>query len=460
MSIYQQLADQFINEIESGQRVVGARMPSLRQLAKQQSVSMSTVVSCYQELESQGWIHSRPQSGYFVSPKRAVHATPQWVQFTSKVSQVKKSAPAQTLDPGPLGISTTANDEQSVVELERSFRRALRRIGDRLNHYPHIQGEPSLRSALADHYAKLDLCFTLDEVVVTSGCMSSIKTALEACTKEGDTIAISSPCFQGILELLGKMSRKIIEIPSLDDGIDLDQLESHLKHQRVAGAIFCTSHMNPQGISMSAKQKQRLALLANQYQVPVIEDDVYLELSYTTQTPLPAKYYDKGGYVLWCGSVSKSLSPGYRIGWCLPGRYLESYKSHFACASYGVALPTQLAVADFIASGQYAKHLKRRRHQLLNLRQQYLQYLGPNLPSDVKISSPQGGMVLWIQIPGLNHHTFAQAVANHRLDVRLGHLFSTLDLYTDCVRINIGYPLQGQAMADLKLLIRLIEQSR
>ncbi|MFS1428445.1 PLP-dependent aminotransferase family protein, partial [Vibrio splendidus] len=348
------------------------------------------------------------------------------------------------------------NDEQSIVELERSFRRATRRMSSRLNHYPDTQGEPMLRQALSTHFAKLDVHFSPEEMVITAGCMSAIKAALESCTKQGDTIAISSPCFNGILELLGQMSRKIIEIPSLDDGVDLQQLEAHLKNKRVDAAIFCTSHMNPQGINMSATQKQKLAELANHYRVPIIEDDVYLELSYSSHTPLPAKYYDKGGYVLWCGSVSKSLSPSYRLGWCLPGRFINEYKAQFSAASYGVALPTQLAVADFIESGQYAKHVRRRCAQILSLRQQYLSYLAQHLPQDVKISNPQGGMVLWLQIPNLNQSTFAQAVADQNIDVRLGHLFSTLDLYSNCLRINIGYSLEGKAKQQLDDLIELI----
>ncbi|MCZ4293520.1 PLP-dependent aminotransferase family protein [Vibrio sinaloensis] len=458
MSIYKELANQFVEEIEAGRRPEGARMPSLRQLAKQQSVSMSTVVSCYQELESQGWILSRPQAGYFVAPRKPRHSTPQWAQFVSKVSNVTTSYPSHPSIQGPLGVSTTVNDHNSVTELERSFRRSLKRLGDRLNHYPDTQGEPLLRQALSTHFAKTNIHFSADQLVITAGCMSAIKAALESCSNEGDTIAISSPCFNGILELLGQMSRKIVEIPSLDDGIDLSQLEMHLKEKRVNAAIFCTSHMNPQGINMSANQKQALANLANQYRVPIIEDDVYLELSYHDHTPLPAKYYDKGGYVLWCGSVSKSLSPSYRLGWCLPGRYLDIYKEKFAAASYGVALPTQLAVADFIDSGQYAKHVRHRRAKLLELRRQYLDYLAEHLPPSVKISNPQGGMVLWLQVPNLNSHSFANAVKQHQLDIRLGHLFSTLDLYADCLRINIGYPLQGEAKRQLDLLLTLVNQ--
>ncbi|WP_391091328.1 aminotransferase class I/II-fold pyridoxal phosphate-dependent enzyme [Vibrio sp. NH-UV-68] len=457
MSIYQNLASQFIQAIESGKRKEGSRMPSLRQLAQQQAVSMSTVVSCYQELESQGWIHSRPQAGYFVSSRKPTHTTPQWVQFDSQVSNVKLSAPTYCAARGPLGVSSTSLDEQSITELERSFRRAIKRMSNRLSHYPDAQGEPMLRQALCAHFAKVDLHFCAQDMVITAGCMSAIKVALESCTKPGDTIAISSPCFNGTLQLLGQMSRKIIEIPSFEEGIDLAQLEHHLKAKRVDAAIFCTSHMNPQGINMSASQKQTLAHLANQYRIPVIEDDVYLELSHSSHTPLPAKYYDKDGYVLWCGSVSKSLSPSYRLGWCLPGRFLENYTKQFALPSYGVAMPIQLAVADFIDSGQYAKHIRRRSHQLLRLKQQYIDYLTTHLPDTVKISNPQGGMVLWLQISCLNREAFAKSISMLGIDIRLGELFSSLELYTDCLRINFGYPLEGQAKQELDRVIELIE---
>lgn len=456
MSIYKQLANQFIEDIQHAKLCEGDKMPSLRQLSQQHSVSMSTAVSCYQELESQGWIQSRPQAGYFVAPRQHSHQTPELKQFVSTVSTVRNFNSVHSALRGPLGVSSTANDEQAVTELERSFRRALRRMGDRLNHYPDVQGEPLLRQALSTHFSKVGVHFSASDLVVTAGCMSALKAAIESCTETGDAIAISSPCFNGIIELLGQMARKIVEIPSLDDGIDLAQLEAHFQQGNVKAGIFCTSHMNPQGISMSAQQKQTLAHLANQYQIPVIEDDVYLELSYSDHTPLPAKYYDQAGYILWCGSVSKSLSPGYRLGWCLPGRYQSTYQGQFGASCYGVSTPVQLAVADFIDSGQYAKQLRRRKHKLLSLRKDYLDYLTAQLPEHIKISNPQGGMVLWIQAPGLDSKQLQSEIETHKIDIRLGHLFTTLDLYSDCVRINMGYPLEGRAKEELDTLIDLL----
>ncbi|WNJ94817.1 PLP-dependent aminotransferase family protein [Vibrio ruber] len=459
MTMYKMMASQIIREIEAGQLSEGSRLPSLRQLAKQQAVSMSTAVSCYQELESQGWIHARPQAGYYVSPRRHKYHTPEWAQFVSRVSQVRQTSVALPVHNGPLGISTTYLDDTARHALEQSFRRASKRLGRRLGQYPHPQGDLSLRHALSAHFAKIGLHIKPDELVITSGCMPAIKSAVEACTQVGDAIAISSPCFSGILDLLGQMGRQIVEIPSLDEGIDLEQLEQHLQQGSVKAGIFCTSHMNPQGITMSARQKQKLAALANHYQVPMIEDDVYLELSYGEHTPLPAKYYDQGGYILWCGSISKSLSPSYRLGWCLPGRFSKNYVDQYTASFFGVSLPIQLAVADFIESGHYAKQLKHRRSRLLNLRQAYLSFLSARLPDKVKMSNPQGGMVLWLQVPDLNVTQFMALLEEYQIDIRLGQQFSTLSLYNDCLRINIGFELTSEVEQELNLLVEAIRQS-
>ncbi len=460
MSLYQELAGQFIAEIEQGTRHIGSKMPSLRQLTKQQSVSMTTALNCYQELESRGWIESRPKTGYFVSSRHIDTNTPEWAHFTSMVTQVDLSSHQQSpTTSGPLGMANMPNDALSVAELERSFRRSIKRMGERINDYPEPQGDLGLRQSLAAHFSSSGLVVAPQDWVVTSGCMMAIKMALMALTKPGDTVAISSPCYNGILALLGQLERNIIEIPSLDEGIDLKQLEHHFQLREVKAAVFCTTHMNPQGLTMSPAQKKRLAQLANQYQIPVIEDDVYAELSHGGQMPLPAKYYDRDGYIIWCGSITKSVSPSYRLGWCVPGRFLDRFCEQFISGTDGVALPIQLAISDFIDSGQYSKHLKRRQHCLVQLKEAYFSYLRTHLPSSVKISQPLGGMVLWLQILGLDAEKLDRLLNQHALDIRGGRLFSTLDLYINCVRVNFGYELTPKCKRDLVNLVDAINSS-
>lgn len=465
---YMDLAEKYINEIQLGNMMAATKMPSLRKFSKLHSVSMSTTLNCYQHLESLGWIIAKPQSGYFVSNKLNAHQQPTLVSFESQLSEPRQHTVHQLFGSnqtrsGPLGVSRIQPDPELMKAMEQCFRRANKRMHNRFNEYPTPQGEPLLRDTLVRHFSQYDFHFGAQDLVITNGCMGAIKTAIEICSTAGDAIAICSPCFSGLLDLLAAMSRKIVEIPSISSGIDLDQLELHMKNGTIKAGLFCTTHMNPQGITMSPEQKMRLADMARRYETPIIEDDVYIELPHGNTVPLPAKFYDESGYVLWCGSISKTLSASYRLGWCLPGRYKDQYLKMFAAGSYGVSAPMQLATADYIDSGQYTKHLRKKRFELLAQKRQYIEYLQQQLPQGSRISDPAGGLVLWLQIPNLDSVQLLEQANLHGLDIRNGDIFSSLPLYQDCVRINIGYPLYNpdhtpsEACKDIDTLVSLLD---
>jgi DNA-binding transcriptional MocR family regulator len=456
MARYKNLAKQFIDKIEQGVLAEGTRMPSLRNLSQSHSISLSTAVSCYQELESLGWIIAQPQAGFFVKQRINPLQTPNWLEFASKVSTPTNLSYSSNVTPGPLGISSTLLDNKTLTELDNSFRRVLKRSNHAIYRYPEPNGESILRGALAQHFSDQGFAFNPNDLVITNGCISSIKAALESCLTVGDTVAISSPCFNGLIELLAGMKFNIVEIPSLDDGINLLQLEEHLKQGTIQAGLFCTTHMNPHGVTMSTEQKMALAQLANHYRIPIIEDDVYLELSHTNHLPTPAKYYDTEGYIIWCGSVSKTLSPSFRLGWCLPGRYTSKYKTQFSVGSLGVSTQTQHAIAEFILSGQYIKYLKKKRFELLNLKHQYLDYLQSRLPKQSRFSNPSGGLVLWVQIEHLDAITLAKDAALQDIDIRIGAIFTAHDYYQNCLRINIGHPLDDKVTNQLDKLSKLI----
>lgn len=452
MSKYLTLAQRYIEDIQNGKLAHDMRMPSLRQLCKRHNISLTTAVSCYQELESLGWIESRPQSGFFVKAQVAGLPTPTWASFHSQVQTPNPPAPSSTLR-GPLGMSCLHLDTTTTDQLNRSFRRALRLAQPTLGRYPQKQGELRLRTALAEHFTASGWPLNDRDLLITNGCLDAVRKALEATTQVGDSVAISSPCYSGLLTLLSELGRQIVEIPSRQEGVDLEQLEHHLSNNTVQAGLFCTTYMNPQGITMSVDQKQHLATLASRYQVPIIEDDIYLELDHNNETMLPASYYDTSGYMVWCGSISKTLSPSLRLGWCRPGRYLSAMLGK----DDGVAVPTQFALADFIQSGHYAKHLKRARQKLKTQKQRYLNYLAETLPRNARVSQPDGGLVLWIQIPHLEVTALMAAAEQQGIDLRGGHQFTASTRYRDCLRINIGYEFE-RVENQLSRLITLIYQ--
>ena len=462
---YRELAEQIIRDIQADRLHGGSKMPSLRKAASLYDVSMTTAINCYRMLEEGGWIIARPQSGFYVAKPEVAQPTPQPPQFRSRLRSIAtgRMVPTQQRalsEGGPLSLSMVSPELMPTAALQRSVKRGLKRLGDNIHLYPPAQGDRFLRTALEQHFAGYGFPFKADELVIANGCADAVRVALETVSAPGDGIAISSPYFSGLLQLLAEMRRKVVEIPCTAEGIDLDQLEFHLNKGSVAAGLFNTTHMNPQGISLSVAQKQRLAELANRYRVPIIEDDVYFELGHGRATPLPAKYWDRNGYLLWCGSISKTLSASFRLGWCLPGRYQAAYQRRATTDKYGISWLMQTALADFIDSGEYRTHLQKLRVQLARHIRDYRDFLAARLPDGAAISNPEGGTVLWLQIPGLNAKALQVEAERAGLDLRYGTSFTALDLYSDCVRINAGWPLDEHIAKMLDQFCKLTERHR
>ncbi len=443
---YKAIVEQIVTDIREDKLSPGQRMPSLRKLASQYQVSMTTALNSYRSLEQSGWVIARPQSGFFVSSLKVQSRQPRQPQFRSRPSTLSDTASLRFTNEtahvsGPFGISQLAPDCLPVKALEKSIKRGMQSLAEQIHQYPDPQGLEELRHALSSHFTQSGLPFTAQELVITGGCIDAVRLALEVTSKPGDGVAISSPCFNGLLELLANMSRKIVEIPCTEQGIDLAQLEQHIKNGEVSTGLFSSSHMNPQGTSLSIEQKKQLAALANKYRIPIIEDDIYAELAYDKALPLPVKSWDKNGYVLWCSSISKALSAGYRLGWCLPGRYQEEMIRHCRIHMLGHNTVVQAGLADFIKTGQYRKHLNAVRSVLFKNICAYQKLLQECLPDGSAISQPGGGMVLWIQVPGLDAEQLRSDAESLDIDIRSGSFFTTRRLYRDCFRINTGWAL-------------------
>lgn len=453
MTLYEKLAEHFIIDIQAGRLMAGARLPALRRVASLHNVSLTTAVKAYEYLERGGWIIAQAQSGFFVSALFEYSDVPLSPVFKSQSRDPNQRMPVGGYIPNnyffcPLGTSMLSPDLLPSTELRRSIQRAARVSGHSLHSYPEIQGRANLRAALSSHFQKYSFSFSADELVITHGCLHAVRLAVDCVSKEGDTLAVSSPCFNGLLELLANMSRKILEIPCTDNGIDLDQLETHMKTHDICAGLFSTSHMNPSGANLSIEQKKRLALLAENYKIPIIEDDVYMELAHTKKPPLPAKHWDKAGEILWCGSVSKTLAAGMRLGWCLPGRYTNEYVKRHQITSYGVNTIMQSSLCDFINSGDYLSHINKIRVRLVQQLKQYQQFLRAHLGSNARISAPRGGMVLWVQIAGLDTFELVARANAEEIDIRGGYSFSAEPYYNDCFRVNTGWPLMSPDHSD------------
>jgi DNA-binding transcriptional MocR family regulator len=304
----------------------------------------------------------------------------------------------------------------------------------------------------------------LDEhaFVTTVGATEALYLAVRAVTKPGDVIAVESPAYFGLLRLLEVNGLRALELPTdPESGIDLDALEDSIRSGAVRAVLASPNFTNPLGARMPDANKERLVKLLTRREIPLIEDDVYGDLAFDGTRPRPAKAFDKEGIVLLCGSVSKTLAPGYRVGWIAAGRFQETVERlKFA---HTVASPTltQMAIAEFLAEGGYDGHVRRLRRVLSSQTQRYRDAIARWFPEGTRVSRPQGGFFVWVELPSQANKRSAVELQLRALDrgiaIAPGPIFSARQRFADCIRISTGHPFTPRierAIAELGQLAR------
>ncbi|HBO2152935.1 TPA: PLP-dependent aminotransferase family protein, partial [Pseudomonas aeruginosa] len=331
MTLYLQLAETLGSRIEQGLYRPGDRLPSVRAMSIEHGVSLSTVQQAYRLLEDRGLAEPRPKSGYFVPVARQMPPLPaiarlaqrpveisQWEQVLALVSTVPRPDVVQ------LGRGMPDISSPSLKPLTRSLARLNRHADARALAYDGIHGSPLLREEVARLLVDSGCRATASDVVITTGCHEALSVSIRAVCEPGDIVAVESPSFHGAMQSLKGLGMKALEIPTDPvNGISLEALELALEQWPIKAIQVTPNCNNPLGYIMPESRKRALLALAQRYDVAIIEDDVYGDLAYTYPRPRTIKSYDDDGRVLLCGSFSKVLAPGLRIGWMVPGRYAD-----------------------------------------------------------------------------------------------------------------------------------------
>jgi DNA-binding transcriptional MocR family regulator len=294
--------------------------------------------------------------------------------------------------------------------------------------------------------------------VITSGAMEALNLCLQAVTQPGDAVAIESPAFYGCLQALERLKLRAVEIATdSQEGIQLGSLEAALQRERVTACWLMPNFQNPMGALMPVENKRKLVDLLARHEIPLIEDDVYGELYFGMRRPPPAKAFDKDGWVMNCSSVSKSLAPGYRLGWTAAGRYARSVEALKLSSTLSVAVPSQLAVLRYLQEGGFDKHLRGLRTKLARLQREAVQCITRHFPSSVLVTHPEGGYFLWVELPpSVDAMELHRMALSQNISIAPGPLFSADQRFRHHIRLNYGHPDSGQLESALKSLGRLV----
>jgi DNA-binding transcriptional MocR family regulator len=464
--LYLQIAEGLEKMIGDEILKIGDKLPSVRMLSEEYGISIGTAFQAYYHLEGKGLIEARPKSGYYVRFNlRRMPGLPRRAEPEPMVSDVSVKEMIATVfrnitsaDLVNFSIAAPPVGLLPAARLNKSLVHALRASSHHGIQYEEIQGNPELRRQLARQAFHWGGKFSADDVVVTAGCMEALVMCLKAVTRPGDTVAIENPTYFGIFQVIESLGLKAVEIAADPmTGIDPLQLETLIHKFPIKACVFVPNFSNPIGSCMPDEQKKLLVELITRHQIPLIEDDIYGELYFGRQRPRTCKSFDKEGWVLHCSSLSKSLAPGYRIGWTIPGRFTqEVIRIKLMHTVTGTTL-TQQAMAHFLSIGRYEYHLKKLRKALHTHCLRYLQGIMSYFPEDTKVSRPQGGFVLWVELDRqLNAYHLYQEALKHNISVAPGQLFSAQGQFGNCLRISYARPWDAKVEEGLKTLGRLI----
>ncbi|WP_084341102.1 GntR family transcriptional regulator MpaR [Ectopseudomonas oleovorans] len=466
MKRYEKFADEIAELIRTGVLGPGEKVPSVRHASRTYGVSPSTVFQAYYLLEDRGLIQARARSGYFVREhaKRPLHEpglTAHAAQTTEvDVSELVFSVLASLKDPHtvPFGSAFPSPDLFPLPRLAKSMAHALRRLSPHEIIADMTAGNADLRRQIALRYMVSGVMLPMEELVISNGALEALNLCLQCVTQPGDLVAIESPTFYACLQVLERLQLKAVEIPVHPrEGIDLGALSESLKQLPIKACWFMSSLQNPLGASMSETKKQALYELLVEHQVPLIEDDVYAELYFGSHPPKPVKSFDREGLVMHCSSFSKSLAPGYRIGWVAGGRYAEQIARLKLMTTISPSVPAQAALADYLQHGGYDRHLRKLRHALEMQQSAMLASAARHFPASTRVTRPSGGYFLWFEFPErLDSLQLLRLALAQGISLAPGPIFSASQGFRHCARLNYGHPWNPRSEQAMEVLGRLV----
>ena len=280
-----------------------------------------------------------------------------------------------------------------------------------------------------------------EDIIITNGCTEALAICLMMLLEKGDTVAIEVPSFYGIFTILENMGIYVLEIPTdPEHGVDYDALKQAVEFKKIKCCILNSNFHNPLGSLMTDAKKEKVVRLLNDYNIPLIEDDIYSDLYYEKQRPVPLKHFDRKNLVLTCSSFSKTLAPGLRVGWIIPGK---KFQKEALKVKSGISISTstldQYVLAKFIESGRYEKHLRRFRNILRKQLHLVLNTIKRYFPKEIRMVVPKGGFLLWIQLPKkINSVDLYRKLLIENIVILPGPVCSSSEGFEDYIRLSCG----------------------
>lgn len=462
-SRYRQIAGQIKQAIDDGTLLPDTRLPSVRTLAAQYRVSITTALKTLRLLEDDHYAVARPKSGFFVASSGRV---PRVIEPSREIAPLDEQT--------ELHLAMVGKDCRVRLDLANGARSLypVKKIGLLLRQLgyskPFLLGDtvkgtgyPALKTEIARRAIDYGCNINPDDILITNGCIEAISLSLRATLKAGDVVAVESPCYFVLLQMLHNLGLRVIEVENGPEGyVCVEKLTALFQRKAVQAFVTLANINNPSGKSIPDQQKAFIARQADEHQVIIIEDDIFGDTAFGDSRPFPMRAFSPN--VILCSSFSKTVAPGIRIGWVHSSHYMRKIASLKYTSTMGTSILPQAAIAELLRSGGYDAHLRKLRRELASQIRQMRAAVLRYFPPGTRVSEPEGGYVLWVEMPRqtLNVRTLFIQARNAGIGIAPGHIFATDERYDHCFRLNAGFGWNNEVEQAIAQLGQWCQQSR
>jgi len=415
--LYQQIETYLRQGILSGSLAAETRLPASRQLARDLGVNRITVENAYAVLETDGLIFSRMGSGTYILPPNPLLAIskespgapwPLWQQSLEFEDNTFKNKPSEemsrkaTRHPQLINFASGIGDAHlfPAEDFRKVLQTVMRRDGIAALDYGEPNGHAPLRETITHILASQGLQTRSENVLITAGSQQALSLISQLLLRPGDVIMVESPTYSGALDLFRALGFKVVGIPVDRHGMQVEALEKLLQQHHPKLIYTIPTFHNPTGTCMSSQRRIQLIVLADRYNIPILEDDFVGDLRYEGRSQPALKALDPGGRVIYVSTFSKILMPGLRVGFLVAeGPIYHRLVNFKRVNDLATSTLIQRALEAYVTVGRYQSYLHRSCQIFRKRRDAMLSAIQRYLPAEIYLDPPQGGLFLWLQLP-------------------------------------------------------------
>ena len=290
-----------------------------------------------------------------------------------------------------------------VEKIKESFIQVLDHEGREALSYCSTSGHVKLREIIADRMReKFGLSYGIDEVVITSGSQQALDMSSMLFINKGDVVLFETPSYLGAVNALRAYEAELVAVPTDREGLILDSLKQALDQygDRVKLIYVIPDFQNPTGRSWSAERRKEFIEFISSYDIAVLEDTAYSELSFEETLEKPLSYYDKKGQVVYVGTFSKTFCPGLRVAWlCARSNLMESYLILKNAADLSSSAIAQRQMAYYLKHNDLDAHIRWISGLYKQRRDRMMEVIDREFPMEAHYVVPRGGLFIWLELP-------------------------------------------------------------